>query len=188
MTRFPTAGEPMPDMLRRMAMRWQFLLMAVGLAAGCQTQGINAGPHPFRSDDPQGCRYHSCPGPPAPRDTLRLSLDGVAFANFRARTAVGVGRSHLARLTVRVEPGTSIGTYTVGEAGESYGAGPNGLIGVHVIQRGNRLLDGQVLEFRWRPTVAGRRSLVVFYQAIAPRKVYPYDGQIGTSVGDFQVA
>jgi hypothetical protein len=170
-----------------MAVQWQLGLVAVGLMAGCQTHGISAGPHPFRSDDPQGCRHHSCPGPPAPRDTMRLSLDGVPFANFRVRTAVDGGRSHLARVTVHVEPGTSIEEYTLGEAGESYGAGPQGLVGVHAIQRGEHLVDGQVLTFTWRPAAAGARSLVMFYRAVAPREVYPYDGQIGTSVGDFQV-
>jgi hypothetical protein len=171
-----------------MAMRWQFVLVAVGLVAGCQTQGASAGPQPIRSDDPQGCRYHSCPGPPAPSDTLRLSLDGVPFANFRVRAAVDAGRSHQARITVHVEPGTSIRAYTVGEAGESYGQGPHGLVGVDVIQHGEHLMDGQILTFTWRPARTGKRSLVVFYRAVAPRKVYPFDGTIGTSVGDFQVA
>ena len=171
-----------------MAMRWQFVLVAAGLVAGCQTHGASPGPHAIGSDDPQGCRLHSCPGPPAPSDTLRLSLDGIPFANFRVRTAVDSGRSHLARIAVHVEPGTSIGAYTVGEAGESYGAGPQGVAGVHVIQRGDHLVDGQILTFTWRPAKTGKRSLVVFYRAIAPRKVYPYDGQIGTSVGDFQAA
>jgi hypothetical protein len=181
-------GEPVGDMMRPMAVRSQVLLVAIALSAGCQTHRVNGAAHPFRSDDPQGCRYHSCPGPTPPHDTLRLALDGVPFANFRARTAVDGERVHRARLVVHVEPGTSIGAYTVGEAGQSYGSGPQGLVGVHVIQRGNRLVDGQVLTFAWRPTVAGKRSLVVFYRAVAPRKVYPYDGQIGTSVGDFQVS
>jgi len=66
--------------------------------------------------------------------------------------------------------------------------GPQGVAGVHVIQRGDHLVDGQILTFTWRPAKTGKRSLVVFYRAIAPRKVYPYDGQIGTSVGDFQAA
>jgi hypothetical protein len=117
-----------------------------------------------------------------------LTLDGVPFASFRVRTPVAAGRSHLARVVVHVEPGTSIAAFTVGEAGTAYGIGPHGLTGVRAILSGNKLVDGQVLTFRWRPAVKGKRSLVLFYRAIAPRKVYPSDSQIAASVGNFQVA
>jgi hypothetical protein len=181
-------------MLRLMSMRLLCSLVLCLSLTACEHDAVgthaaaSAQPnHPYSSDDPQGCRYHSCPGPPMPRDTMLLSLDGVPFKNFLMRRTIAQQHVYRVRLIVHVEPGTRIGTYTVGEAGLSYGEGPDGLTGVRIIQRGTQLVDGEALTFNWRPALKGSRSLVVFYEAIAQRKVYPVDGSVGTSVGDFLV-
>ena len=181
-------------MMRLMAMRPGYLLVVCLVLTSCQHRPVvaqaSSSPqpnYPYSSDDPQGCRYHSCPGPPMPSDTLKLSLDGVPFTSFRARQRITQEHVYRASITVRVEPGTRIGAFTLGEAGLSYGSGPDGLTGVRVIRKGSQLTDGQVLTFDWHPALKGSRSIVVFYRAIVERKVYPVDGEIGTSVGDFLV-